>query len=144
MNPVLPAPTHASYAGAWASVIFLGLCAVLTIGPGLIHSFLPDGGAVSIAKLQLGENGDTVIGAFVWAGATQIAWGLAMLAAALRYPTLTPLFLLLILLERSLLVSRWWVLHPPASGHHPPEHYTSLVMLPLLMLFLVLSLRTRA
>ena len=142
-SALLPPSSKAAYAGSWASVIFLGVFAVLTVGPGMIHSFLPDGGAESIAGMTLGDDRSTVIETFAWAGATQIVWGLAMMAVALRYPTLTPLFLLLILLERGLLVTRWWILAPPSSGHHPPEHYTSLVVIPLVALFLALALRRR-
>jgi hypothetical protein len=136
--------TPVAYSGATASVIFLGLCGVLTIVPGLIHSFVPDGGAETIAGLRLGDQRELVIGTFAWAGATQIVWGLAMLAVALKYRMLVPLFLVLILLERSLLVGRWWLWHPAAVAHHPPEHYASLAMLPLLVLFLVLALRNSA
>ena len=144
MINLLAAFTPVAYTGAWASVVFLGICGVFTILPGLIHSFLPDGGAETIARLQLGDQRDLVIGTFAWAGATQIVWGMAMLAVALKYRMLVPLFLLLILLERSLLVTRWWLLGPTVSGHHPPEHYVSAVMLPVLVLFLVLALRRSA
>lgn len=54
--------------------------AVLTLERGLIHSFLP---AVLVRDL------------FAWEGATQIALGLGMLAAALRYRPPVPLFLAL-------------------------------------------------
>ncbi|MCK5911117.1 MAG: hypothetical protein KAG62_14315 [Caulobacter sp.] len=124
-------------------MIFLAVFSVLTVGPGLIHSFLPDGGAESIAGMTLGEDRETVIGTFAWAGATQIVWGIAMMAVALRYPTLAPLILALVLLERILLVVRWWIVSPPSSGHHPPEHYTSILILPLLALFLTFALRRR-
>jgi hypothetical protein len=144
MNSLLPALSLSAYTGYWASVVFLGLAGILTIVPGLIHSFLPDGGAESIARLKLGKQRDVVIGTFRWAGATQIVWGLAMLAVAFRYPMLTPLFLLLILVERSLLVTRWWLLKPPGKSHHPPEHYASAVLLPVVALFLALSLLGRA
>lgn len=130
-----------AYTGAWASVVFLGIYGVFTILPGLIHSFLPDGGAETIAGLQLGDQRDLVIGTFAWAGATQIVWGVAMLAVALKYRMLVPLFLLLILLERTLLVARWWLWRPGESTHHPPEHYVSAVLLPAIALFLVLALR---
>jgi hypothetical protein len=130
-----------AYSGAWASVVFLGSYGVLTILPGLIHSFLPDGGAETIAGLQLGDQRELVIGTFAWAGATQIVWGLAMLAVALKYRMLVPLFLLLILFERSLLVGRWWLWRPGVSVHHPPEHYVSAALPPVIVLFLVLALR---
>ena len=138
---VLPTSTNDQYAGARTSAWFLGLAALLTIGPALIHSFLPDGGAQTIAGLQLGASRDVVIGVFRWEGATQLALGLAMLAVALRYRTLVPLFLILLILEHGLMALQGWVLSPPSNGHHPPEHFGSLAILPLAALFLVLALR---
>lgn len=143
MNPLFPRPLDAGYDGR-AARIYLGLLAVLTIVPGLIHSYLPDGGAGVIAGMDLAGRKDTVVSLFAWKGATQIPWGLAILAVALRYPTLTPLFLSLLLLEKILLAGRAWVFHPPASGHHPPEHYTTLIFIPLTLLFLLVALRRRA
>jgi hypothetical protein len=138
---VLPPSTNDQYAGARTSVWFLGLAALLTIGPALIHSFLPDGGAQTIAGLQLGASRDVVIGVFRWEGATQLALGLAMLAVALRYRTLVPLFLILLILEHGLMALQGWVLSPPSNGHHPPERFGNLAILPLAALFLVLALR---
>ncbi|HEX5379085.1 MAG TPA: hypothetical protein VFW47_10950 [Phenylobacterium sp.] len=139
----LPATTNSGYSGARSSVAFLALAAVLTLVPGLIHSFLPDGGSEVIAGLDLGDRRDLVIGVFAWEGATQIAMGLAMLAVAWRYRTLTPLFLSLVIVERGLMAAQGWVLRPPATGHHPPEHFASLVAVALASVFLVLSLRPR-
>jgi len=143
MNPLLPRVLPGGYDGR-AARIFLGVFAVLGIAAGLIHSFLPDGGAGVIAGLDLGGRRDTVTSLFAWAGATQIVFALATLIVALRYAGLAPLFLLLILIERGLLIARWWIFKPPVSGHHPPEHYTSLVVFPLAALFLFLALRRRA
>jgi hypothetical protein len=140
---LLPPSTNDQYDGARSSVVFLGLAAVLTLLPGLIHSFLPDGGAQVIAGLDLGDRREMVIGVFRWEGATQLAYGLAMLAVALRYRTPTPLFLALIIVERGLMALQGWVLTPPAGGHHPPEHYASLISVPLAALFLVLAMRPR-
>ena len=139
----LPPSTNRQYAGARVSAVFLGLLAALTIVPALIHSFAPDGGAVGIAGLDLGEQRDLVVGVFAWEGATQLALGLAMLAVALRYRPLTPLFLALVIVERGLMALQGWVLRPPVGGHHPPEHYASLIVVPLTLVFLALSLRRR-
>lgn len=141
--PFLPPSTNADYRGHPWAPRFLLLAAVLTLGPGLIHSFLPDGGAGVIAGLDMGDRRDLVISVFRWQGATQLAFGLALLAAALRYRSLTPLFLVLILVERGLMALHGWILSPPASGHHPPEHYGSVVAVVLAGLFLALSLRRR-
>jgi hypothetical protein len=140
---LFPPSTNGDYRGAAASAWFLGLVALLTLGPALIHSFLPDGGTHSIAGLDLGERRAVVIGVFRWEGATQLALGLAMLAVAVRYRTLTPLFLVLTLIEHGLMALQGWVIAPPADGHHPPEHYGSLAVIPLALIFLTLSLRRR-
>jgi hypothetical protein len=140
---LLPPSTNDRYAGARSSAYFLALAGVLTLVPALIHSFLPDGGAGVIAGLDLGDRRALVVGVFRWEGATQLAWGLAMLAVAIRYRPLTPLFLSLLIVERGLMALQGWVLSPPANGHHPPEHYGSLAAVPLAAIFLILSLRTR-
>ena len=137
---LLPPSTNADYRGARSAAWFLTLAAVLTIVPGLIHSFLPDGGAGVIAGLDMGDKRDLVVSVFAWEGATQLALGFAMLAVAIRYRPLTPLFLALLILERSLMTLQAWVLKP--GPHHPPEHYASPVTVVLAAVFLALSLRT--
>lgn len=139
----LPPSTNAHYAGARSSVVFLGLAALLTLGPALAHSFLSDGGAESIAHLDLGDRRALVLGVFRWEGATQLALGLGMLVVALRYRPLTPLFLALVIVERGLMALQGWVLSPPADGRHPPEHYASVVAVVLAAIFLALAMRPR-
>ena len=139
----LPPTTNGQYRGAIASAWFLALAAVLTLVPGMIHSFLPDGGAGVIGGLDMGDRRDMVIGVFRWEGSTQLALGLGMLAVALNYRPLTPLFLALVIVERGLISLHGWVLSPPVSGHHPPAHYGSPVAVALALVFLVLSLRPR-
>ena len=139
----LPPSTNGQYLGARSSVWFLGLVAVLTLVPGMIHSFLPDGGAGVIAHLDMGDRRDLVIGVFRWEGSTQLAFGLGMLAVALRYQTLVPLFLSLVIVERGLMSLHGWILSPPASGRHPPEHFASPMTVVLAAVFLILALRPR-
>ena len=139
----LPPSTNAHYEGAPLAAHFLTLVGILTIVPGLIHSFLPDGGAGVIAGMDLSGNGAAVIGVFAWAGATQIVWGTALLVASLRYRSLVPPLLVLVLLERSLIALNVWLLKAPANGHHPPEAYATLVSVPLLLGAIALSLRSR-
>ncbi len=61
-----PPSTNAEYRGARSAVLFLGLAAVLTRVPGLIHGFLPDGGSRSIAGLDLGDRAALARGVFAW------------------------------------------------------------------------------
>jgi hypothetical protein len=138
---LLPPSTNSQYRGSMFSAGLLTVVAVLTIVPGLIHTFLPDGGAASIAGLDLGTNRRTVIGLFAWAGATQIALGIVMLVVSLRCRSLVPLLLGVVLLERTLHALDGWLLKPGA-GHHPPEHYAVLVGVPLLALAFAMSLHS--
>jgi hypothetical protein len=139
----LPASSNAQYAGSPLAARFLSLVGALTIAPGLIHTFLPDGGAGVIAGLDLSRNGATVIGVFAWAGATQIVWGISLLVASLRYRSLVPPLLALVLAERSLIALNIWLLKPSSSGHHPPEAYATLVSLPIIVAALLISMRRR-
>ncbi len=138
---LLPPSTNQMYQGARAAAWFLGIAGLLTIVPGMIHEFLPDGGAGVIAGIDLGIASERTIALFAWAGATQIVWGVLMLAVAIRYQTLVPLVLLLKLFEIALHTFNAWLFKPGGTGHHPPEHYASLVALPLLAMFSALSRR---
>jgi hypothetical protein len=144
MTALLPPGTNRQYQGSRYAAWFLALYGVGWIVPGMIHSFLPDGGAGTIAGLDLGHNRKLILGLFAWAGATQIAHGIVTLIVALFYRSLVPLFLLVSLLERILLSWSAWVGEGKAGGHHPPEHYGSLIMVPVILLFLLLALRPAA
>ncbi len=139
----LPPSTNAHYAGAPLAAYFLTFVGITTIGPGLIHTFLPDGGAGVIAGMDLSGNGAAIVGVFAWAGATQIVWGLTLLVCSLRYRSLVPPLFALLLLERSLIALNLWVLKAPVGDHRPPEAYATLVTLPLLLGALWLALRSR-
>lgn len=141
MSAFLPPSTSDQYHGSRYAAWFLAFYGVAWIVPGMIHSFLPDGGAGTIAGLDLSHNPTMIFGMFAWAGATQIAHGIVTLIVALRYRALVPLFLLVSMIERLLLSWSGWVKHLPVNGHHPPEHYASLISLPAILLFLWLSVR---
>ena len=140
---LLPPSTNDRYRGSVVSACFLAVLGVLTIVPGCIHVFLPDGGAGVIAGIDLQTCRPIVIALFAWAGATQIAFGAMMLLVALQHRPLVPATLALVLLERSLHALDGWILKG-GSGHHPPEHYAVLILVPVLALALAASLRTRA
>lgn len=143
MSRFFPPSTNADYHGRPLAAWFLTLVSLGTIVPGGIHVFLPDGGAGVIAGIDLTQGGKTIIAVFAWAGATQMVWGLSMLAVSLAYRSLVPLFLFLILVERSIIAVNQWVLKATGTGHHPPEAYVTLVALPLVALMLGLALARR-
>lgn len=141
MSALLPPSTNASYRGATISSWYLALVGLLTILPGCIHYFLPDGGAHSIASIDLSTRRNLVLAMFAWIGSMQIPHGIGELVVAIRYRSLTPLFLLLAILERGLMAYDGWLGKAAVDGHHPPEHYASVVAVVLGGLFFALSLR---
>jgi hypothetical protein len=143
MSRLFPKSTNADYEGRPVAAWFLTLAAIGTIIPGSIHVFLPDGGAGVIAGIDLGPNAKTIIALFAWAGATQLVWGLLMLAVSLAYRSLVPLFLALVFIERVLIAANQWVLKATGTGHQPPEAYVTLVAIPVILLMLSLSLSKR-
>ena len=137
-----PPSTNRDYRGSLISAYFLGFFSIVTIATGCIHVFAPDGGAGTIAGINLSQNGRVIVALFAWAGATQIAFGLATLVVSLRYRTLLPIMLALAIVERILHALDAWVLKAAPGGHHPPEHYGVLIVLPLLLAAFVLAIRT--
>jgi len=60
-------------------LVVLGLLAVLNLARGAIHAFSPDGGARSIAGLDLSGNRQTILSLFATLGLGQIVAGLFQL-----------------------------------------------------------------
>ncbi len=138
---LLPPSTNADYRGSGASVVFLMMSSVLTILPGMIHYFLPDGGAGVIAHLDLTTRASTIIAIFAWYGAMQIPFGILIGIVAWRYRSLVPLVLLLLILQQALSAFAAWIFKGAITGHHPPEHFASVIFTVLGVVFLALSLR---
>jgi hypothetical protein len=144
MTAFLPPSTNSYYNGSRYSAWFLVISGLSQALSGMIHSFLPDGGAGVIGGLDLTHGAERVFAMFAWAGATQLAHGIVAVAVGLRYRTLVPLLLVVGLLERILISWSGWIKHIPTNGHHPPEHYVSVISIPVILLFLWLAMRTKA
>ena len=122
---LLPASTNAAYRGSPLAAWLMMLTGVLSVIPGGIHFFLPDGGAGVIGGVDLSTRAATIIAIFAWFGALQIPHGIAQFIIGWRYRPLVPLFLALVILERGLMAWDGWLGKGSLTGHHPPEHYAS-------------------
>ena len=141
---LFPPSTNSDYHGSAISTWALTLLAMLTIGPGGIHAFLPDGGSVVIAGLDISANPRLIVGVFNWLGATQIAWGLMLLLISLRYRSLVPMALLLVFVATAINATNQWLLRFEPTPHHPPEMYANLVTLPVVLILLWISMSSNA
>lgn len=119
---------------------------VMTISRSLVHIFLPDGGAQSIATIPLhafsSEAAAVIIGMFAQWGLTQLMFGLFYLIVLWRYQSLIPLMWLFILFEYSgrLLLSLY---KPFETVGQAPGGIGNYILVPLALIMLVLALRER-
>lgn len=95
---------------ALAAVAILG---VINLVRGSIHLFAPDGGAVSIAGLDIAPAPETILFLFASLGIGQIAFGLVDLAAAWRWRSFVVPLLAIHALQLALAMLSLFVLKPP-------------------------------
>lgn len=90
----------ANYAGMDWVIWYTAVFAVITTARSLIHVFLPDGGAQSIAGINIHvEGGRNLVTLFAQWGLMQLLMAAVVWVAVIHYQGLLPLVLLLSLIE---------------------------------------------
>ncbi|MPM57052.1 hypothetical protein SDC9_103870 [bioreactor metagenome] len=134
-----PQPAGNDYQGNhFASWVFLGL-ALLGLGRSLIHILAADGGAGSIAGMNLtGFDAADVIFVFALWGSAQLLTAVLQLLVYWRYKSLIPLMYLFMLAE---VLLRMFVglIKPAAFSHTPPGAFSNYLLIPLLIAMLILT-----
>lgn len=141
---IFPSSTNAAYQGSRISIGVLALAVISTLIPACIHTFLPDGGANMIANMGLdleSDHGRRVVSLFAWAGTTQLVWAAILAIILVRYRSMIPIALGLLVFERVLHAWNMW--GPKGGTDHPPETYATLVMIPVFALGFLTSLKPR-
>lgn len=77
----------------WAPRLVLGLMGLINIARGSVHAFAPDGGAHSIAGLDLDGESTTILALFAVLGVQQVVLGLFEIYAVVRAPRFVALLL---------------------------------------------------
>lgn len=116
------------------------LIALISTVRSCIHLLAPDGGAGSIAGLDLAVAGaSSIIFAFALWGSAQLIYAIIQLLVVVRYRSLVPFMYVLLVLETLL---RMLVGHmkPVTFARTPPGAIQNYVYLPLAVLMLGLSL----
>jgi len=137
---LLPVKADNIIRGSKLPYYFLILTAIIWTVRSCIHAFAPDGGAGSIAGMDLDVSGaDQIVFAFALWGSEQLIYSLLQWVVILRYRSIVPLMWGVQLLEtlgRMLVGS----LKPVTFSHTPPGAYGNYVFLVLSVLMLALSL----
>ena len=97
---ILPEAATNTYTGHPIAYYFFILLTLVTIGRSLIHMLAPDGGAQSIASININvAGGETIIGIFGQWGLSQLLLGIVFLIVVVRYRNLIPLMYVITIVE---------------------------------------------
>ena len=122
--------------------LVLLLMALINLGRGAIHAFAPDGGAGSIAGLDLTHDRQTILSLFAVLGLGQMVKGAAQLFIVARRRDLVGLFLALQVADTALAVANLYLWRPlPVSV---PGQPFNLLLLTLQLAALAIAIRPRA
>jgi hypothetical protein len=136
---LLPPVADNNIRGIRFPVYLFTLIAIVSTVRSCIHLLAPDGGAGSIAGMDLSVAGAAgIVFSFALWGSAQLIYAFVQLAVAFRYRSLVPFMYVLLFVETLLrmLVGR---MKPVTFAHTPPGAYANYVMLPLAMFMVVLS-----
>lgn len=136
---LLPAQADNTVRGMKLPVYVFMLISIISTVRSLIHLFAPDGGAGSIAGMDLSVAGaDGIIFAFALWGSSQLIYALIQLVVVFRYRSLVPFMYVLLILE-TLLRQLVGHMKPVTFAHTPPGAIGNYIFLPLAVLMLALS-----
>jgi hypothetical protein len=137
-------PVDEPYLGPKISFYFLVLITAVSTLRSLIHIFAADGGASSIAGIDIAvEGGENIVAMFGQWGASQLLLALFYWLVILRYRFLIPAALALVFLEQVFRIGAG-LLKPVVVAAPPPGEIGSYIILPLSLAALLLSLRKRS
>lgn len=140
---LLPAQADNTIRGSKLPWYLFAAIAMLGTVRSCIHLLAPDGGAGSIAGMDLSAGREGIIFAFALWGSAQLVYAAIQLVVVFRYRSLVPFLYVMLILETLL---RMFVGHtrPVAFARTPPGAIGNYVILPLAILMLALCLRKRA
>ncbi len=137
---LLPSSADNTIRGMKLPVYVFAVIAMVSTIRSLIHLLAPDGGAGSIAGMDLSVAGaQGIIFSFALWGSAQLIYALIQLVVVFRYRSLVPFMYVLLILE-TLLRELVGHMKPVHFAHTPPGAIGNYVILPLAALMLALSL----
>lgn len=139
---ILPAMADNTIRGSRIPFYIFAVFAVISTVRSCIHLLAPDGGAGSIAGMDLSvEGADGISFAFALWGSSQLLFALVQLLVVFRYRSLIPLMYLFLILE-ILLRELVGVMKSVSFAQPPPGAIANWIILPLAVALLGLALWT--
>ena len=136
---ILPKQADNQFQGYKIAVWIFLLITIFTIVRSCIHIFAPDGGAGSIAGIDVsGAGGSNIVSMFAFWGLSQLLMGVVYLVVFFRYKNLIPFMYVLILAEYIGRIAIGFI-KPLEVSHTPPGAIGDYILVPLAIIMLVLS-----
>jgi len=140
---LLPVTADNAVRGLKLPVYVFAVIAVISTVRSCIHLLAPDGGAGSIAGMDLSVAGaGGIVFSFALWGSSQLIYAVIQLVVVFRYRSLVPFMYVLLILE-TLLRQLVGHMKPVKFSHTPPGAIGNYVILPLAVLMLVLCFYRR-
>lgn len=141
LQKILPEKIDNTFSGyEFAAYAFL-ILTIITIARSLAHMFLPDGGAQSIATIDVNvEGGVTIIGIFAQWGLSQLLMASVYVIVYVRYKSLIPLMYLIIFVEYAGRIVMG-LLKPLETVGTAPGAIGNLIIVPLAIILFIFSIR---
>ncbi len=124
-------------------IIILGLHAIVNLFRGSIHFFLPEGGSITIAGLDIGsgDQKQIIISIFAIMGASQIIWGVLELYILFYAKKMIPLILAFTTILAGMGVTVIYIFKPLPTI--VPAH-NNIYILILLIIATIIAIRNRS
>ncbi len=140
LEVLFPAKADNTLRGSKIPFYIFTLYTILSAVRSCIHLLAPDGGAGSIAGMDLTVAGaEGIIFAFALWGSSQLLFAIIQLLVVVRYRSLVPLMWLMLILE-VLLRELVGAMKPVTFAHTPPGAIGNQLFLPLAALMLAWSI----
>jgi len=140
ISKILPEKAENDYKGYKVAKITFLIIIIVTIIRSLIHFLAPDGGAESIATIDLNiEGGDIIVGIFALWGASQLLLAIVFLIIFFRYNNLIPFMYVLIIIEYTMRIVVGMIKPFEITGIAPGA-IGNYIIIPLAIIMLILSI----
>jgi hypothetical protein len=140
LEVIFPMNVNNTIRGTKIPVYIFALYAIISTIRSCVHLLSPDGGAGTIAGMDLSVAGaDGIIFAFALWGSSQLLFAIIQLLVVIRYRSLVPFMWLMLILE-VLLRQLVGTMKPVTFAHTPPGAIGNEIALPLAMVMVVWSL----
>lgn len=141
LEKILPEQINNEFPGyKFSAYAFLAI-AIMTVARSLAHMFLPDGGAGSIATIDLSvEGAEIIVSIFAQWGLSQLLMGVLYFVVFFRYKSLIPLMYIIIITEYVGRIGMGF-LKPIETVGIAPGAIGNLIIIPLAILFFIFAIR---